>query len=34
MYRQETTIYGMETASMREIMEYVSKAMAASHRPE
>ncbi len=34
MYRQETTIYSMETASMREMREYVSKAMAALKKPE
>ncbi len=34
MYRQETTIYSMETASMREMGEYVSKAVAALKKPE
>ena len=34
MYRQETTIHGMETRSMREMMEYISEAMAASKKPE
>ncbi len=28
MYRQETTIHSMETRSMREMMEYISRAMA------
>lgn len=34
MYRQESTIHGMETAPMREMGEYVSKALAASKNPE
>lgn len=34
MYRQETTVYGMDTSSMRGMSEYVSKAMAASKKPE
>jgi hypothetical protein len=34
MYRQEATIYGIKTTSMREMGEYVSKAVAASKKPE
>ncbi len=34
MYRQESTVHGMETAPMREMGEYVSKALAASKNPE
>ena len=34
MYRQETTIHSMETRSMWEMMEYISRAMAASSKLE
>ena len=34
MYRQETTIHSMETRSIREMMEYISRAMAASSKLE
>ncbi len=34
MYRQETTIHSMETRSMREMMEYISRVMAASSKLE
>lgn len=30
MYHQESTVHGMDTASMREMMDYISKALAAS----
>ncbi len=34
MCRQEKTIHGIATGSMREMMEYVSKAMTDSKKPE
>ena len=34
IWQQETEIHGIDTRSMREMMEYVSKAMAASRKPE
>jgi len=34
MWRQEDTIHGIDTAQMREMMAYVSQAMAASNREE
>src|SRR5918997_315732 len=34
MWRQEESIHGMETGPMREMGEYVSRALAASERPE
>jgi hypothetical protein len=33
MYRQETKVAGMDTASMRPLMEYVSRALAAGQQP-
>jgi hypothetical protein len=32
MWQQEETIHGMDTSEMREMMEYVSKAMAANQK--
>jgi hypothetical protein len=34
MWWQEKTIHGIDTGSMREMMEYVSEAMTASEKPE
>lgn len=33
MWQQEETIYGIETRPVREMMEYVSRAIAASKQP-
>ena len=34
MYKEETTVAGMDTAPMRQMMEYVGKAMAAAKKPD
>ena len=34
MYRQETTIHGIETRSMREMTGYIAEATATSKQPE
>lgn len=34
MYKEETTVAGLDTAHMRQMMEYVGKAMAASKKPD
>lgn len=34
MYKEESTVAGMDTSPMREMMEYVGKAMAAAKKPE
>lgn len=34
LWRQEESVYGMETAAMRALGEYVSQALAASEDPE
>jgi MerR family transcriptional regulator, thiopeptide resistance regulator len=34
MYKEETTVAGMDTAHMRQMMEYVGKAMAATKKPD
>jgi MerR family transcriptional regulator, thiopeptide resistance regulator len=34
MYKEETTVAGMDTAHMRQMMEYVGKAMAAAKKPD
>ncbi len=33
MWQQEENIHGMDTSRMREMMEYVSRAIAASKKP-
>ncbi len=34
MYKEETTVAGMDTAHMRQMMEYVGKAMEAAKKPD
>ena len=34
MYKEETTVAGMDTAHMRQMMEYVGKAMATAKKPD